>query len=60
MSSIILAITDYISKWAEVVPLAEVKTKNVINFIKHHVIHRFGVTRRIIHNSPQFASQSFN
>jgi len=35
----ILAITDYFSKWAEVVPLAEVKMNNVINFIKHHVIH---------------------
>jgi len=34
----ILAITDYFSKWAEAVPLAEVKTTNVINFIKHHAI----------------------
>ena len=38
----------------------EVKTSNVINFIKHHVIHRFGVPRRIIHdNGPQFVSQVF-
>jgi len=35
----ILAITDYFSKWAEAVPLIEVKTSNVVNFIKHHVIH---------------------
>jgi len=56
----ILAITDYFSKWAEAVPLAEVKTTNVINFIKHHVIHLFGIPRQIIHdNGPQFASQSF-
>ena len=34
----ILAITDYFSKWAEAVPLVEVKTTNVINFIKHHVV----------------------
>ena len=40
----ILAITDYFSKWAEAAPLPEVKTTNVINFIKHHVIHWFGVT----------------
>ena len=53
----ILAITDYFSKWAEAIPLVEVKTYNVVNFIKHHVIHRFGVPRRIIHdNSPQFVS----
>jgi len=56
----ILAITDYFSKWAEAVPLAEVKTTNVINFIKHNVIHRFGVPQRIIHdNGFQFVSQSF-
>jgi len=56
----ILTITKYFSKWAEAVPLIEVKTTNVVNFIKHHIIHRFGVPRWIIHdNGPQFASQSF-
>ena len=56
----ILAITDYFSKWVEVVPLVEVKTTNVINIIRYHAIHRFGVPRRIIHdNGPQFVSQSF-
>jgi len=35
----ILAITDYFSKWAETASLAEVKTANVVNFIKHHVIY---------------------
>jgi len=45
---------------AKVVPLVEVKTSNIISSNKHHVIHRFGVPRRIIHdNGPQFASQSF-
>ena len=53
-------ITDYFSKWAEAAPLAKVKTANVVNFIKHHVIHRFGVPRQIIYdNGSQFASQSF-
>ena len=47
----ILAIADYFSKLVEAIPLAEVKTTNVINFIKHHVIHRFGVPMRIIHNN---------
>jgi len=56
----ILAITDYFSKWAEAIPLVKFKTFNVVNFIKHHVIHRFGVLRRIIHdNGPQFVSQVF-
>jgi len=56
----ILAITDYFSKWVEAIPLIEVKTSNVVNFIEHYVIHRFGVLMRIIHdNGPQFASQVF-
>jgi len=56
----ILTITDYFSKWVKAIPLAEIKTISIINFIKHHVIHLFGVPRRIIHdNGPQFVSQSF-
>ena len=56
----ILAITDYCSKWAEAIPLREVKTSNVIGFIKHHIIYRHGVPRRIIHdNGPQFVSNAF-
>jgi len=47
----ILAITDYFSKWTEVISLIEVKIFNMINFIKHHVIHQFGVPRRIIHDN---------
>ena len=56
----ILAVTDYFSKWAEAIPLREVKTSDVIQFIKHHVIYRFGVPRWIAHdNGPQFVSYSF-
>ena len=56
----ILVIIDYFLKWAEAVPLTEVKTTNVVNFIKHHVIHQFGFLRQIIYeNGLQFASQSF-
>ena len=39
----ILAVTDYFSKWAEAIPHREVKTSDVIQFIKYHVIYRFGV-----------------
>jgi hypothetical protein len=43
----ILAATDYFSKWVEVIPLREVKSDNVINFLERHIIYRFGIPRRI-------------
>jgi len=56
----ILAITDYFSKWAEAIPLREVKVSDVVKFVKHHVIYRFSVPWRIVHdNGPQFVSQAF-
>ena len=40
--------------------MREVKASDVIKFVKHHVIYRFGVPRRIVHdNGPQFFSQAF-
>jgi hypothetical protein len=39
----ILAITDYFTKWVEAIPMKMVASKDVINFIKEHVIHRFGI-----------------
>jgi len=53
----ILTITGYFSKWAEAIPLREVKTSDVIKFIKHHVVYYFGVPRQIVHdNGSQFVS----
>jgi hypothetical protein len=39
----ILVITDYFTKWVEAIPMKSVTWKDVINFIKEHVIHRFGI-----------------
>ncbi|KAK4406237.1 hypothetical protein Sango_0630200 [Sesamum angolense] len=44
----ILAATDYFSKWAEAVPLKEVKKEHVADFIRTHIIYRYGVPRYII------------
>jgi len=41
----ILPITDYFSKWAEAIPLKEVKMLDVSKFVKHHVIYYFDVPR---------------
>ncbi|KAL0289163.1 UNVERIFIED_CONTAM: hypothetical protein Sangu_2626000 [Sesamum angustifolium] len=39
----ILAAIDYFSKLAETVPLEEVKKENVTDFIRTHIIYRYGV-----------------
>ncbi|KAL0319614.1 UNVERIFIED_CONTAM: hypothetical protein Sradi_5222900 [Sesamum radiatum] len=44
----ILAATDYFSKWAEAIPLKEVKMENVADFIRTNIIYRYGVPRYII------------
>ncbi|XP_022860074.1 uncharacterized protein LOC111380677, partial [Olea europaea var. sylvestris] len=41
----ILVGTDYFSKWAEAVPLKEVKKENVADFIRIQIIYRYGVPR---------------
>ncbi|XP_038717270.1 uncharacterized protein LOC120010560 [Tripterygium wilfordii] len=44
----ILAATDYFSRWAEALPLKEVKKETVVNFIQGQIIYRYGVPRYII------------
>ncbi|XP_019189147.1 PREDICTED: uncharacterized protein LOC109183499 [Ipomoea nil] len=44
----ILAATDYFSKWAEAVALKEVKKENVADFLRVHIIYRFGIPRYIL------------
>ena len=44
----ILVAIDYFSKWAEAMPLKEVKKENVVNFIRSNIIYRYGVPRYII------------
>jgi hypothetical protein len=43
----ILAITDYFTKWVEAIPMKSVTSNDAINFIKEHVIHRFGIPQTI-------------
>jgi hypothetical protein len=62
----ILAITDYFTKWVEAVPMKSVASKDVIHFVKEHVIHRFGIPQtittdggsvgiKLIRSSPYYA-----
>nr|XP_027119712.1 uncharacterized protein LOC113736786 [Coffea arabica] len=57
----ILAATDYFSKWAEAIPLREVKKENVVDFIRLHIIYRYGVPRYIItDNGKPFCNVAMN
>ena len=57
----ILAATDYFSKWAEALPLKEVKKEHVVDFIRVQLIYRYGVPRFIItDNGKQFYNQLMN
>jgi transposase InsO family protein len=38
---------DYFSKWAKAIPLREVKSDNIINFLERHIIYCFGIPHRI-------------
>ena len=42
--------TDYFTKWVEAIPMKKVEQKDVISFIKEHIIHRFGISQTITTN----------
>jgi hypothetical protein len=50
----ILDITDYFTKWVEAIPMKTVTLKDVINFIKEHVIHTFGIPQTITTDGGSF------
>ena len=43
----ILVAIDYFTKWVDAVPLKKVEQKNVIQFMKKQIIHRFGILHSI-------------
>jgi transposase InsO family protein len=56
----ILAITDYFTKSVEAIPMKLVTLKDVVNFIKEHVIHRFGIPQTILTDGGSvFISEEF-
>jgi transposase InsO family protein len=42
-----LVVTDYFTKWTEVVLLKNMMHKEVIEFITEHIIHRFSVPQTL-------------
>jgi hypothetical protein len=56
----ILAIMDYFTKWVEAIPMKSVTLKDVINFVKEHAIHRFGIPQTIMTDGGSvFISEEF-
>ena len=47
----ILAATEYFTKWVEAIPLKKTTGAIVANFIREHIITRFGIPRRLISNN---------
>ena len=43
----ILAAMDYFTKWVEAVPMKNVTAKYVVNFVKEHIVYRFGIPQMI-------------
>jgi hypothetical protein len=43
----ILAATDYFTKWVGAIPIRNVTARDVVNFVKEHIIHRFGIPQSI-------------
>jgi len=39
--------TDYFTKWVEVIPLKNVTSRDMIEFVKEHIIYRFGIPHTI-------------
>jgi hypothetical protein len=56
----ILAITDYFIKWVEAIHMKSVTSKDVIDFIKEHGIHRFEIPQTITTDGGSvFISEEF-
>ena len=56
----ILVAVDYVSKWVEAIPTKTTTTKVVLEFIRDHILTRFGVPRAVISDKgTHFTSRSF-
>ncbi|KAK1614912.1 hypothetical protein QYE76_020429 [Lolium multiflorum] len=56
----VLAITDYFTKWVEAVPMKQVASSDVVDFVREHVIHRFGIPQTITTDGGSvFVSKEF-
>jgi ribonuclease HI len=43
----VLLTTDYFTKWVVAIPLKKVTSENMVEFVKEHIIYRFGIPQTI-------------
>jgi transposase InsO family protein len=56
----VLLATDYFTKWVEAIPLKKVTSENMVEFVKKHIIYRFGIPQTITTDQgAQFVSLEF-
>jgi hypothetical protein len=56
----VLLATYYFTKWVEAIPLKKVRSENMVEFVKEHIIYKFGITQTIkTDQGSQFTSSEF-
>lgn len=55
-----IVVVDYLTKWTEVEPLANITAKKSLDFVIKNIVCRFGLPRKIVsNNGTQFESNEF-
>jgi hypothetical protein len=56
----VLLATNYFTKWVEAIPLKKLTSENMVEFVKEHIIYRFGIPQTITTDQgTQFTSSEF-